>query len=267
MYGQNRPFVLPGFSPPSTVTKVSSVHNTGDCNTSAFCSSASGTSRSAAFRTQSHERAPREINAVSRSRYLRVGRVAGDRRTCSRARRRPTPPRRSLPAIGLGGTGGLATPSRHLRQAYLGRTWTLTSSFAGMNSSSRERSSPMRVFGAAAAGTGLFGFGQVVFDAVVREVIQRGALRRACRFGPFLRRCGVGSVRVRRLQIRAGRRGGRTGGPGRGRRAGVRGGGRRHRACAEINFTITSFVLARSCSSNRREIHGAAAVIFQAPRR
>ena len=77
------------------------------------------------------------------------------------------------PGMGLGGTGGLATPSRHFGQAYLGRTWTRTSSLAGMNSSSRERSSPIRCFDAAAAGAGLLGLGQVVLDADVGEVIQR----------------------------------------------------------------------------------------------
>ena len=76
------------------------------------------------------------------------------------------------PGTGLGGTGGLATPSRHFGQAYLGKTWTFTSSFAGVNSSSRGEVFADALFGAAAAGAGFLGLGQVVLDAVVGEMVQ-----------------------------------------------------------------------------------------------
>ena len=51
------------------------------------------------------------------------------------------------PGSGRSGPSGLATPSRHIEQAYLGSTWTRTSRRAGMNSSSRRSSSPIRVLG------------------------------------------------------------------------------------------------------------------------
>jgi hypothetical protein len=47
-------------------------------------------------------------------------------------------------------------------------------------------------FDATAAGAGLLGLGQVVFDAVVGEMVERGSPLGACRLGPISRRCGVG---------------------------------------------------------------------------
>jgi hypothetical protein len=53
MYTQNRPLWLPGFSPPNTVTGVSSVQITAAWRTNSFSSSYSGPSKSATLPTQS----------------------------------------------------------------------------------------------------------------------------------------------------------------------------------------------------------------------
>ena len=128
------------------------------------------------------QRAPRQVDAVSRQDIFEsiqrqvIGELADDHEGDQ-----PGPGHAA--GVGLGGTGGLATPSRHFEQAYLGRTWTWTSSRAGMNSSSRDSSSPMRTLGVAAAGAGLLGLGEVVLDADVREVLEAGASRGAGRAG------------------------------------------------------------------------------------
>jgi hypothetical protein len=97
------------------------------------------------------------------------------------------------PGVGLGGTGGLATPSRHFEQAYLGRTWTRTSSRDELELVGLVLADAG--LGGAAAGAGLLRFGEVVLDADVGEVLEAGASRGASR----------ARARCRQVVVRGGR--------------------------------------------------------------
>src|SRR4029077_8884770 len=111
------------------------------------------------------------------------------------------------PGTGLGGTGGLATPSRQLGEGDLGRAGARATGFAGGDVGSRGGAPPDLELGrdepepagealadpmlhAAAAGAGLLGLGKVVLDADVREVIQRAPAAGARPLGLRLARRG-----------------------------------------------------------------------------